>query len=190
MILKIEVDLGDWISEDGSIDDEIQNAIVSGCVKRIASSSTDSIKKKIDNIVVEMAEKKAVELLKEFMDRNILVTDKWGNEKERYENVKEMLEDRFDSFMSQPVDSCGEPLRGECSTTRNTRIKHMLFGIKEDYMDDRFRRVKDHCVKQVNSHFGKDLENAKIEVINAALGKIADEIDISAGVKAKLGQGK
>lgn len=127
MQFKIDVDINDWNCNDEELKDFIET--------RIINTVSDKVTKRIFNDVYINACQKISdkvdsfidEALSAFIDRQIIITDKWGNKVEEYENVREMLEERFDDFMTGSVDSNGKRVKKGCSYgSADTKIKYMI----------------------------------------------------------------
>jgi hypothetical protein len=105
MKVNVEVDLS-WLEDGETIDEAI--------VYRIADKFIDQdrigelIKKAIAERFDDSIDSVLTKTLDSFMDREVAITDNWGTVQERHENVEELLKARFDSFMSELVDSNGK----------------------------------------------------------------------------------
>jgi len=136
MIIKCEVEI-EWVDDEDNIDDNVKREIARQVVVQIkekefapiVSAATDLLKEKTDALVQETLDK--------FMAKKIVITDKWGNIEEEYRNVDELLQDKFDNYILEEVDSHGDANpKSNCSFNGTPRI---IFEIE--------KRIKTQCDK-------------------------------------------
>ena len=178
MIFKTEIDIK-WIGDqglDGEVQDKMVNEIVKalqgGIIKQLKNEVVSTLNGKIDNFIDDT--------LKTFMDRVIVVTDKWGNEQDRFESVNELLEAKFDNFLTQQVDRYGKSTEG-CRTSGNaSRIAFML--------DKRIREKSESLTKSIALEVDKKI---KVELEKAVREKLSstllDKIDVDGILKKVTG---
>ena len=167
MIFKIEIDL-EWIGDqglDGEVQDKLVNEIVNslqdGIVKQLKNEVVSTLNGKIDGFIDDT--------LKTFMDRVIVVTDKWGNEQDRFESVNELLEAKFDNFLTQQVDGYGKAIEGCRTSGDNSRIAFML----DKRIQDKAESLTKSIALEVDKKIKVTLEKAVREKLSSTLlGKI------------------
>lgn len=136
MKFNIEVEV-DWIKEsfydeDGdcigamTIDDVIQEKIVSSIVEKMKGKISEAIEKSARDKINFGIDSLLDDTLRSFMDRQIKITDRYGTVKKSYEDVEEMLAEKFDEFITQKVDGKGQPVTGCGYGDDGTRIDHLI----------------------------------------------------------------
>ncbi|MCE7738497.1 MAG: hypothetical protein GPJ50_03870 [Candidatus Heimdallarchaeota archaeon] len=125
MKFNVEVDL-DYSNQE-SLEEDLINRVMTKISEKITQkiftdvyiNACQKIGIKVDTIIDEA--------LIAFMNRQITITDKWGHEVEEYESVNEMLEKRFDDFMTGRVDNNGKTIKKGCSYhDQDSRIKYLI----------------------------------------------------------------
>lgn len=124
---KIEVDINEWDTESynfkGFIEEKTIESVSDKITKKIFTDVYINACQKMSDKVDSFIDK----ALAAFTDRQIVVTDNWGNKTEEYESVTEMLQERFDEFMSGRVDRDGKTIKKGCSyNDRDSRIQHLI----------------------------------------------------------------
>jgi CRISPR/Cas system-associated endonuclease Cas3-HD len=123
---KCEVEI-DWIDEEDNLEDKVKREIAREVVKQIKEKDFDPILNMATETLKEKVDALAQETLDKFMDRKIVITDKWGNIEEQYGNVDELLQDKFDNYILEEVDSNGKPNpKKNCSFNGTPRIIHTM----------------------------------------------------------------
>lgn len=145
MLFKVEVEL-DWVEGDNSIDDEVRSQIVSEVARQVRTNINETTKKEIQSRVSDKVDEWILEQLSLFCDRQIRITDKWGDTQETHESVTEMFKSKFDEFFNASVDKDGKALSACAYGHRTTRIDYLLNKMAQDYLkevtDDMDNRVK------------------------------------------------
>lgn len=127
MKFKIDIDINEWDSNE----DHLKNFIEERIIEVISAKVT---KKIFTDVYISACQKMSDKVdtfindaLNAFTNRQIIVTDKWGNKTEEYEGVTEMLQERFDAFMSGRVDSNGKSIKEGCSyNDKDSRIRYLI----------------------------------------------------------------
>jgi predicted RNA-binding protein Jag len=161
MKLNIAIEI-DYIDEEYNLDDTIKNEIINKVSSMFMKGVKDSVKRKINSRVSILADEWIMDQLHSFCDRQIKITDKWGDPQEHHESVTEMFKAKFDEFFNATVDDSGKTLKS-CSygSKRTTRIDHMLNQKADEYL----KKITD----------GMD-RNIAIAIDNATAQKIAEKI--------------
>ena len=145
--MKITIDWDkDYI--DGTIEDKIVDRIVTATMKKLKVSQ-------INDIVMTLNDKVnnyTLEILENFIDRPINVTDKWGEVTEQHESVNELLKTRFDTFISEAVDSEGRPKNSHsCSGTHHSRLNWLL----KEKISQMMREIYSETLRDLSSEVTK-----------------------------------
>ena len=159
MKINISVDLDDWNCEDDNLKDFIE--------KNIINAVSDKVTKQIFNDVYINASCKITDqvdvfinkVLAEFLDRRITVTDKWGNKVEEHENVTELLQKKFDDFMTGAVDRDGKPVKKGCSYRgQDSRIVYMIDKAAKHQIDKFINNITGTVDNRINALLRKSLQ--------------------------------
>jgi hypothetical protein len=178
MKLMVEVQL-DWLDEGGKVDSVVKDEIVSMVAGRIDEESMEAMKSEAAETISRQVDKRINDLLNEFLDRPVVVTDNYGDKIAEHESVLEMIKDRFDKFMTQVVDQYGKPTAG-CGHGKSptTRLDWML----DQRINSRAEEISKGIVDQVESKI-------KTSVNDAVKSKITDtllkKIDLAGAIAGK-----
>ena len=166
----------DWIPEDISIEEEIENRIVKEAASIAIKNFSENVIKKIEEKASASFAQKVDELcnnlLERFMDKEIMVTDNWGDVQAKYESVEELLKAKFDNFMTQKVDKNGKVDKG-ChwgSDKPYTRIDYIL----DKQIQEHANRLTDQIAKEVN----EKIELAKKKIHQKTIAKIVSKLGL------------
>jgi hypothetical protein len=165
MKLEITVDI-DWIEEDGSIDEEVKHQIISGvknsisrqCLDKVEKEASKQIDKAIQESITkarESIEKKAIEFADDWLENEVVVTDKWGEAKDAL-TIKDLIKRTFDGLLEKKVDKDGR--FGDRYTSNGMTLIKYLTG----------KRVE-HVVAEKLSGFSKDIDNQITKAVNAGI---------------------
>lgn len=162
---------------------EIRDGVIDQCVKLLEPKLFKSIEEMVSNRLNEIVDKKIYDFLNTFLtDKEIIVTDKWGDVTKRYETGKELLKEKFDSYINHPVDNDGKEMRKTCGYSGySSRIEYL---ISKSLKDD-FRRVKKETINQVNKKLEETVKNIKAETARETLSFLHDHLDLKAAIKNK-----
>jgi len=161
MKLNIEIEI-DYIDEEYNLDETIKEEIINKISSMFMQGVKDSVKRKINGRVSVLADEWIMEQLHSFCDRQIKITDQWGDTQEHHESVTEMFKAKFDEFFNASVDASGKTLKS-CSYghKRTTRIDHMLNQKADEYL------------KKIIDNMDRNISRA---IDNATAQKIAEKI--------------
>lgn len=180
MKFKIEVELNE-IEEDYTIDELVMKELVNEVVQKVSRNIQPILIKKIANKFNFAVDSLIDDTLANFLDRKIRITNDYGTVKDEYENVDEMLKEKFDNFITQRVTGNGEPVSSKnCSHGHyDTRIEHMLNNelkkCKRDFNDicsKMVKKMKTDVIEGINN----DYENQATKVF---FKEILPKIDIN-----------
>jgi len=173
--MKIECEI-EWIDDKENIDGTIKNAITEKLIERVSKRMSGEMFKEIEKEAsIKLAEKVdevCVELLERFMDKEIIVTDKWGDVQDKHENVSELLKAKFDRFLTETVDKNGNQ-SNNCSYGNKiyTRLHYVL--------DKRIKEHGDIITKDIVKEVDTKVKAHKIEIHQNAVAKIAQKIGLN-----------
>jgi hypothetical protein len=166
MKVKCDVEIN-WI-EDNTIDEVVQHKLTQEIIKKISPQ----IKNQLFMDTADRIDKTITSILEDFLTREVVVTDKWGDVKERHESVNELLKEKFDKFLSEPVDKNGKPSKG-CSINDHNRIEYLLTKKMESLIDTKVNKFSDNLVYKVNKQIEAKLnESVKRKISETLLKKV------------------
>jgi uncharacterized membrane protein YheB (UPF0754 family) len=174
MKLNVTVEM-DWLGydEDGeagvSPDQIVKDAIIKGVMDKISgklieevrSQAMEQVKDRVDNTITEM--------LQNFLEQPVVITDKYGDVKERHASVKEMVKTEFDQFLDARVDSNGKPTTSYSYGSSSSRIDWMI----SREVTRRAESFMKQVVSEVDAALKKSLDaEAKKRVSDALMTKL------------------
>lgn len=156
MKLKIEIDI-DYLSDEGSIDEQVKEAIAEKIVSKINDNSIEGLTKKAENIINERAIKLVDEVFQNIMSEEISITDNWGKVVQTYENTAQMIKSRFDKFMLERVDNDGRASSyGDHQTRMDLIVKKQLEKTAKEWTQKAIKEV----TEQIKTVLSDDLKLA------------------------------
>jgi hypothetical protein len=156
MKLKIEIDI-DYLSDEGSIDEQVQNSIASKIVSEINQKSMDGLTEKAEAIINERANKLVQDVFDGIMEEKISITDQWGKVIQSFENTRDMIKSRFDKFMLERVDNNGRVTDyGDQQTRMELIVKKQLEKIAKEWTQKAIKEV----TEQIKTVLSDDLKLA------------------------------
>lgn len=117
MKLNIQVEI-DWLEEDGSIDDVVKEEIISGvkrsisqqCLAKVEKQASTEIDKAISESIKSAQEtinKKAIEFADNWLEKEVTITDKWGDKQDCL-TITDLIKRTFDDLLKKKVNDRGE----------------------------------------------------------------------------------
>lgn len=182
MKLDIKVEI-DWIGEDQTIDDAVKQSIIREITSRINSKVIDDIQETVKRQIEDQAESTVDKVYTEMLEqRNIVITDTWGNNKREYTSVKQMIEEKFDNYLHSYVDNNGKPTSKSSYGSKETKIEWMIKNTIEKQSKDFVKKVVGEVTKTTSEYLNDQMKTVLGEEIAKSVG-----ID---KVVAKLQSGK
>lgn len=175
MKINLEVEVG-WISEDHTIDAVIENRIIDAITTQVKQDLDKSLKEAIKSKISDKVDEWIMEQLETFSDKQITVTDKWGDTIEHHESVKEMFKSKFDRFFDAEVDKKGKELK-HCtySNKKFTRIELLLDKLAETYLqrttDNMEKEIKRYVDREVKEIMQKQIQDRVVEKVTKLMEK-------------------
>lgn len=163
MKFNIEVEI-DWLGEDSSLDERIQNKIVDAVVKRITEKAVGLVEgdalKQISAKVDDLLEKTYVE----FLEKGVTITDQWGDVKRKDVRIYDLIKEKADNWLTRRVDKEGR----ESSYGANwTRMEWLI----NKQLDQQTKRMSDEIVKKVSETIKKYINDSLKDAIGEKLVK-------------------
>lgn len=165
MKLNLEIEI-DWIDEEKGIEEVVEQKIIDAVTNKVQKLISDKIETKVNKIVdeqvVDNINKKTDELFTDFINRPVSLTDNYGSVIKVYDRMELLIKERFDNFLTQPVDKNGN-------------------ATEYDRYGEKFKRLDFIIDKQI-----KDFANT---FTTEAVKKVSEEIKqhVKEGLTTKLG---
>jgi hypothetical protein len=164
----------DWVDEDETIDSEIEKQLVRAVIDKMPKSIMESIEKKASDLMADKVDSTIDTILDRFMNREVMVTDRWGDVQEKYESVNELLKSKFDAFVSQQVDKNGNPVKG-CSYGKvHTRIEHLIDARIQEKAGEFTKKILVGVEEQLKKHLNEQIKKSTEAAFKKAMN--LDEI--------------
>lgn len=127
MKLNVSVEM-DWLAyseeDDAGVtpDQLVKDAIVKGVMDKISGKIVQEVQAAASKMAMERINDTITTMLDNFLDQPVIITDRYGDVKERHESVREMMKHEFDNFLSQKVDKEGKPTTACSYGDSHTRL--------------------------------------------------------------------
>ena len=162
MKMNVEIDL-DWLEEDEGIEEQIKEKLISDVVAQCLTNLTKTINEKAASKLDNALDGHIGTILSTLLDREIKIADKYGTIKKTYKNINEMLDEKFDTFLTSQVDKEGKPYNSCSYGDSYTRIDYLIDAkIRERAKIESNTIVKDTETK-INNFFKKELSDKVAE---------------------------
>lgn len=128
MIFNVDIEI-DWIHEEKGIDEEIQTRIINALTRRIEDDFTKSAGEKLAKTAESLIKAKTELLINTVMEKPVVVSKGW-NEKEEYESVFKMVEEKITTLYEGKYKSSNtckkDPLLSNIENYVNKTVNRML----------------------------------------------------------------
>lgn len=166
MKLNISVEL-EWLGEDGDLDAEVKQEIISGvknaisrdCLAKVEKEASAQINQEINesiSVAKKAIEQKAIKFADEWLEKEVTVTDKWGDVQDCL-TITDLIKHTFDGLMEKKVNNEGS---FDVGYGNGTRLITWL-------TDKRVQDVVQEKLKGIN----KDIDRQITEAVNAGIRK-------------------
>ncbi|EMQ4317186.1 hypothetical protein [Yersinia enterocolitica] len=166
MKLNISVEL-EWLGEDGDLDAEVKQEIISGvknaisrdCLAKVEKEASAQINQAINesiSVAKKAIEQKAIKFADEWLEKEVTVTDKWGDVQDCL-TITDLIKHTFDGLMEKKVNNEGS---FDVGYGNGTRLITWL-------TDKRVQDVVQEKLKGIN----KDIDRQITEAVNAGIRK-------------------
>lgn len=160
---NIEIEI-DWINEENQIDEEIKSRVVSGVTDIVTKKVLSDVTKEVNKGIMDKINAKVDEAYQKVVASPISITDNWGEEKEYYGSLAQAVKKRFDAYMTEKVDSRGQPTNYNSVGTRiNYLIDNRLKEYTEKFMKDAVvtieKNIKEALENKLKDYVGEKLVN-------------------------------
>lgn len=165
MKLNISVEL-EWLGEDGDLDAEVKQEIISGvknaisrdCLAKVEKEASAQINQAINesiSVAKKAIEQKAIKFADDWLEKEVTVTDKWGDVQDCL-TITDLIKRSFDKTMERKVDSSGN-----FSNDYNAvpLVKYLMGRRMEELVQAKIKPLQ------------KDIDNAIANAVNAGIRK-------------------
>lgn len=168
MKLNLEIEI-DWIDEEKGVDELVEQKIIDAVTNKVQKLISDKIETKVnaivDELVVDNINKKTDELFKGFINRPVSLTDNYGSTIKVYETVEALIKERFDTFLTQPVDENGKATERDRYGKNFQRLEFIIDKQLKDFANtfttDAVKKVseeiKNHVKEGLTTKLGAEL---------------------------------
>ncbi|CQJ12383.1 Uncharacterised protein [Yersinia mollaretii] len=165
MKLNISVEL-EWLGEDGDLDAEVKQEIISGvknaisrdCLAKVEKEASAQINQAINesiSVAKEAIEQKAIKFADDWLEKEVTVTDKWGDVQDCL-TITDLIKRSFDKTLEKKVDS-----RGNFSSDYDAMplVKYLMGKRMEELVQAKIKPIQ------------KDIDDAIANAVNAGIRK-------------------
>lgn len=167
MKLNLEIEL-DWIDDEMKLDDVVKDQIITGVMNRINKDVLAKIENKIDGMIdktiISRINKATDKMFKDFLKRPVQINDDYGSTIKTYKNVTEVIKEKFDKFMTQPVDGNGNSYEGSYSK-KFTRLTFIIDKQLKDFANE----FTTNAVKQVSAEIKEHVKDGLTNKLGSEL---------------------
>ncbi len=165
MKFKCEIEI-DWINDESTLDEAVKLGIIKEVLSKISDDAKNNIKVMVDDKLIEKIESTINDTLSNFLNRPITITDNYGDVKESYSDVTDMLKTKFDDFLLEKVDKQGKVAGRSriCSHGDKPRIERLL----ENAAKETYEKIK-RTTDKFSDTILRDVDNKIKEQLNVSL---------------------
>jgi len=170
MKLQLEINI-DWIDEDSNIDEAIKQQVIDAIVNKIQgkieSKATEQSEALINQTITSKIDQLTQKTFDEFMNKEIIISDRYGDVLKSYTNVFELMKERFDNFMTQTVDEKGVAYDGNYSK-KHQRLTFIVDKQLREFAD----KFTQDAVKKVSEEIQAHVKQGLTQKLGAELMKV------------------
>lgn len=162
MKINVEIDL-DWIDEEKGLDLSIQEQIIDGVTAQVKAKINkdieDKVNKIIDEQIVATINKKTEDLFSDFINRPVTISDNYGSKIKVYDTMEQLIKERFDNFMEQPVDAKGQIYTGSSYGSKYKRVEFIIDNQLKEFADKFTKDAVKTVSEEIKQHVKEGLTN-------------------------------
>ena len=168
LAFEVDIDLFEENEQGFSLKETIENKIVTEVINRCYKVASEKIEVQISSKIMEQVEKKSNEVFDDFMNRPIVVTDRYGDPVETG-TIKTILKSKFDKWNDEKVDERGS-VKGYGAN--KTRLEWLI--------ESQLMKYGDEFVKKAVKEVSTKLETTLTDNLRDMIGKkIAEKIGLN-----------
>jgi hypothetical protein len=158
MILNIQVEIG-WLSEEGNLDKDVKDEIVNRVVESVSTKVIGEVTDASIGKIGEQIDALVAATFDEIMNREIMITDQWGDPRKAYKSTKDMIKDRFDGFLFEKVNDSGQASSYGDATRFDYIVKRHLRNLSEKWTKEAVaevtQKIKEILSDDLKASFGE-----------------------------------
>lgn len=170
MKLSLDIEL-DWVDEESNLDETVKQNVIDAVVNKIQKNVETKVEGKINEIIDKTIISKintlTENIFNDFMNKQITLSDNYGSAIKVYNNVYEIIKERFDNFMEQTVDEKGQTYTG----SYGTKYKRITF-IIDNQLQAFAAKFTTDAVKQVSEEIKQHVKDGLTNKLGAELMKV------------------
>lgn len=146
-----------------------EEAVQDQLVDKASSQLVDKITSQTVGATVDRVLERVNGMLDDFLERPVIITDRYGDKKAEFESVTEMIKERFDNLMDEKVDHGVSRLEYMVDKRIRNLLNHAIDKLLDNVERKVEREVRDRLTKEVARRMGGTL--AAVVDIDALLEK-------------------
>lgn len=163
----IEVDLKWYDSEDGTLDEVLEERILSGVIAKISNQVSNQVESKIGNFiseqVTEIANEKLIEQIDNFFDTEFTKVDRWGDVI-KTTTPKTELKNMLDGFLKDKVDSDGRLTTDSWNNNKN-RMEYILDRTAQKHIEQYKKGIAQQVLEGIKDDINKEAQQRVVDSI-------------------------
>ena len=172
---NITVDLA-WLDEEGNIDQQLKDEILSSITEKVCGNITKSLEEKAEKILndkmrdVENEVNKRLNLMmQQFFNTPKDITDRWGEVTRAQVTVKQLLSEACDNYLTQPVTREGKPDNGY-NPAFKSRVDYIVHKSIDSDMEWQIKRAVEDVTKNLKQKISTEISTQLGEKLAGIIG--------------------
>ena len=172
---NITVDL-DWLDEEGNIDQQLKDEILSSITEKVCGNITKSLEEKAEKILndkmrdVENEVNKRLNLMmQQFFNTPKDITDRWGEVTRAQVTVKQLLSEACDNYLTQPVTREGKPDNGY-NPAFKSGVDYIVHKSIDSDMEWQIKRAVEDVTKNLKQKISTEISTQLGEKLAGIIG--------------------
>ena len=171
MKLNLELNI-DWLDEEMSLDEAVRQNVIDSIVSKIQAKVEEQVQKNAEDLIsqtiVDKINAKTEELFDDFMNKEVILHDKYGDVVNSYENVTEVIKNRFDNFLTQKVDEDGKIASNNSYGKTYQRLEYVIDKQLKSFAE----KFTTDAVKKVSAEIQEHVQSGLTQKLGAELMKV------------------
>lgn len=165
MKFDISVEI-DWLGDE-AIDEVIQNKIIESVVERVSKQVMNKVSLEASKTIESRVDDLVTKTFTDFLEKGVTVTDQWGDKIKEDIKILDLIKQKADKWLTEPVDREGRPDRNSWGGGTYKRIDWFI----DQRLDKETKRMSDEIVKKVNDTIKKHINDSVKDAIGEKLVK-------------------
>lgn len=168
--MNLEIEL-DWIDEESNLDETVKQQVIDSVVRKIQSGVESKVEKKInetiDATIVSKINEMTESVFNDFINKEVCLSDRYGDKIKCYPSLKDLLKERFDNFMTQQVDKNGKTTDSRYDSTFG-RLEFII----DKQLKDFANQFTTDAVKKVSAEIQTHVKDGLTQKLGSELMKV------------------